>query len=131
MGTYPQASDSGLIWCRTNCDVGSNKVLGSPLNPVLLVVDGNVKIQGKVYGMVFVRSTGAGPLDPALGGNASMDMNAGAVIYGSLIVQGKVDKANGSAAVVYNSEILTNLGNNPAFEKFGGVPGGWSDRSSY
>lgn len=129
-GTFPQASDSGLIWCQTGCDVGSNKVLGSPSKPVLLVVDGAAKIQGTVYGMIFLRSTGT-TLNPTTGGDATLDMNAGAVVYGSVIVQGQVDKANGSAAIVYNADILTNLGKNSIPPVFGGVPGGWSDRSNY
>jgi hypothetical protein len=39
----------------------------------------------------------ADKLDPATGGTATLDMNAGATVYGAVVVQGKIDKANGTA----------------------------------
>ena len=130
-GGYPSASLSGLVWCQTNCDIGSNQELGSPDRPVLIVIDGAAKIQGRVFGMVFLRSTGT-TLSAATGGSATLDMNAGATVYGSIIVQGQVNKANGTAAIIYNADVLTNLANDPSNDKFGGIPGGWADhRVSY
>lgn len=128
---YPSAAASGLIWCQTECSIGSNQQMGSPDHPVLLVIDGAASIQGRVFGMVFMRSTGS-TLDPATGGTATLDMNAGASVYGSVIVQGKIDKANGTAAIIYNADVLSNLANDPSNNKFGGIPGGWADdRVSY
>ena len=128
---YPSAAASGLLWCQTGCDIGSNRQLGSPDNPVLLVIDGPASIQGRVFGMIFLRSTG-NTLAPGTGGDATLEMNAGATVYGTIIIQGEVTKANGTAAVIYNKRVLINLDNNPANDKFGGVPGGWADdRVSY
>jgi Tfp pilus assembly protein PilX len=141
---YLNANASGLVWCQTACDIGSNQQVGSPGAPVLLVLDGAAKIQGRVFGLVLLRTqAGGGTLTPAAGytmtaaevqagGNATLDMNAGAVVYGSVVVQGQINKANGTAAIVYNSEVLVNLANDPDFQKFSGVPGGWADdRVSY
>ena len=129
--TYPSSAASGLLWCQLNCDIGSSQQLGTPDRPVLLVIDGPAKIQGRVFGMIFLRSTG-NTLNPADGGDATLEMNAGATVYGTIIIQGKVTKANGTAAVIYNNKVLVNLGNDPANDKFGGVPGGWADdRVSY
>jgi hypothetical protein len=142
-GTYPSSAYSGLVWCQTNCGIGSNQQIGSAASPVLLVIDGNATIQGKVFGLVFVRSlAGGATLTPSTGyamsatevtngGNVSLSMNAGAVVYGSLVVQGQVQKANGTSSVVYNGDIFTNLLNSPGLVKFGGVPGAWTDRTSY
>ncbi|HEY4555794.1 MAG TPA: hypothetical protein VIG68_05095 [Lysobacter sp.] len=123
---YPGADWSGLIWCQANCTIGSNQQLGSPDRPVLLVADGEVRVQGRVFGMIFLRSTG-NTLDPNTGGTAVLDMNAGSTVYGSIVVQGKVNKANGTAAVVYSGAVLTNLSNDPSNYKPGGLPGGWAD----
>lgn len=124
---YPSTALSGLVWCQAGCDIGSNKQIGTPDRPVLLVIDGAAKIQGRVFGMIFMRST-TDTLDATTGGNATLDMNAGSSVYGSVIVQGKVDKANGTAAIIYNSDVLANLANDPSNNKFGGIPGGWSDK---
>ena len=144
-GTYPSSSFSGIVWCQANCDVGANKQLGTPANPVLLVVDdaSGFKIQGKVFGLVFVRSlAGTATLTPSTGytmtssqitngGTASVSMNAGAVVYGAVVVQGKVAKANGTASVVYNQDVLTTLTNGGSTTTFVGVPGSWTDSVSY
>lgn len=140
---YPNSGFNGLVWCQTGCSIGSNQQLGSPENPVLLVIDGSATIQGKVFGMVFLRTlAGTATLTPASGytmsatevsngGNAVLDMNAGAVVYGAVVLQGKVNKANGTASVVYNGDVMQTLIGEPAFNKFVGVPGGWTDRTSY
>lgn len=128
---FPSTGASGLIWCQTNCDIGANQQLGSPDKPVLLVIDGSAKIQGRVFGMIFLRSTGS-TLAPGTGGDATLEMNAGATVYGTIIIQGEVTKANGTAAVIYNKKVLINLANDKSLDKFGGVPGGWADdRVSY
>ena len=141
---YPSSSYKGLVWCQTNCGVGSNKQLGTATNPVLLVSDDCGAIQGKVFGMVFCRSLNAAgnTITPAAGytmsaaviakgGNASFSMNAGSVVYGSVVVQGVVNKANGNAAVVYNGDILQNLLNFNPFNKLGSLAGSWTDRTTY
>ena len=143
-GNYPSSSYRGLVWCQTNCGVGSNKQLGTATNPVLLVSDDCGTIQGTVFGMVFCRSLNAAgnTLTPAAGytmaaavitkgGNASYSMNAGAVVYGSVVIQGIVNKANGTSAVVYNKDVLTNLAKCTCFTPNGGLSGSWSDRTSY
>ena len=140
---YPAAGHSGLIWCQSNCDVGSNTQLGTPDKPVILVIDGSARIQGRVFGMVFIRSlAGGGTLTPvagytmtsaevANGGSATLDMNAGAIIYGALVVHGKVDKANGTAAVVFDGKVLGALGDNPNNNRYATLPGAWNDTVSY
>lgn len=144
-GAYPSSALSGIVWCQEDCDVGSNEQIGTPAMPVLLVVDGPAKIQGKVFGLVFMRTPAATPsahplnaahdhtvdkLDPATGGTATLDMNAGATVYGAVVVQGEIDKANGTAAIIYSGEIFKNFSNSiPA--KNSSLPGAWTDRLTY
>jgi hypothetical protein len=129
--SYLDASASGIVWCQTGCNVGSNQVVGSPDHPVLLVIDGSARIQGRVFGLIFLRNNTNGPADPATGGAAVLDMNAGAAVYGGIVVQGAVDKANGNAAVIYNGDILAALANDPSNMKYATLPGAWSDLKSY
>jgi Tfp pilus assembly protein PilX len=139
---YPSTALSGLVWCQSNCDVGSNTVVGSVDHPVVLVIDGSARIQGKIYGLVFIRSTAGGTLTPAAGytmtsaevgagGNAVLDMNAGATVYGAMVVQGKVDKANGTAAIIHDDNVLNAIGKNPNNNRYATLPGAWNDTYSY
>ncbi len=144
LGNYPSSSYYGLVWCQSSCGVGSNKQLGTAYLPVLLVSDTCDKIQGTVFGMVFCRSLDASSntITPAAGytmsaaviangGNASYSMNSGAVVYGAVVVQGVVSKANGTASVVYNKDVLLNLSGEPPFPQFNGLPGSWTDSTAY
>jgi hypothetical protein len=142
---YPNAAISGIVWCQTNCDLGPNTQIGTPLKPVLLVIDGSARIQGRVFGMVFLRSVPGTPanhplasmhnhtgdkLNPSNGGTATLDMNAGATIYGAVVVQGEINKANGTAAVIYNADIFKNFANSITPTN-SNLPGAWTDRLSY
>ncbi|WP_213433937.1 MULTISPECIES: PilX N-terminal domain-containing pilus assembly protein [Lysobacteraceae] len=144
-GGYPSSSLSGIVWCQTNCNIGSNTQVGTPAKPVVLVIDGNARIQGRVFGLVFMRTPAATPakhplngahdhtadkLDPATGGTATLDMNAGATVYGAVVVQGKIDKANGTAAIIYSGDVFKNFaGSIPP--KTSNLPGAWTDRLTY
>ncbi|QSX78303.1 hypothetical protein [Agrilutibacter solisilvae] len=141
-GGYPSSTLSGLIWCQSNCDVGSNTQVGTADKPVVLVIDGSARIQGRVFGLVFIRSTSGGTLTPATGytftatqiaggGTATLDMNAGAIVYGAMVVQGQVDKANGTAAIVHDDNVLSAIGKNPNNNRYATLPGAWNDTFSY
>jgi Tfp pilus assembly protein PilX len=142
-GAYPSSALSGLIWCQSNCDVGSNTQLGTPANPVVLVIDGSAKIQGRVFGLVYMRTkSGTATVTPSTGytmtsgevssgGNAVLDMNAGATVYGAGGVQGQVDKANGTAAIIFDASVLNAIGNNPNNNRYATLPGAWNEISSY
>ena len=102
----------------------------------LPVVDGPVQIHGVVFGLVFVRDTGT-LLDPATGSslsgacpsNCMLQMNAGAAIYGALVVQGQM-KSNGTAAVIHDDLVLGAVQEEAGFV-YATLPGAWSDRRSY
>jgi hypothetical protein len=58
-------------------------------------------------------------------------MNSGAAVYGGVVVQGAVEKANGNAAVIYNGDVLNALANDPNNTRYATLPGAWSDLHSY
>jgi len=130
--TRGSTPSGGLIWIQdSSCNIGSNVQVGTPDHPVVVVIDGGtVQFQGRMFGLLFIRSTSS-PLDPATGGTASYSQNAGSVIYGSLVVQGQITKANGTASVVYNKTVLSRLLQDPALNPFSPVPGSWTDRFAY
>ena len=65
------------------------------------------------------------------GGTAVLDMNAGATVYGAMVVQGKVDKANGTAAIIHDDNVLSGIGKNPKNNRYATLPGAWNDNASY
>lgn len=84
---------------------------GGVLEPVILIVDGNVKFAGNahIYGLMFVSGDviSAGTPD----------------ITGGLIATGSVGE-NGSVAIRYNSDVIGGLSENPQYFV---APGGWKD----
>ena len=134
-------SVSGIVWDRTGT-CGDDKLVGAPGAPVLLVSDGDASFQNLVlFGVLFVRSTSCdGPvlasavdckLTESTGGDASLKVNAGTAIYGSAIVQGIVDKANGHAKIIYDAKVLGNLSERLREIDVYGLPGSWSDTVRY
>ena len=134
------ASSSGIIWCQqatpNACDIGANVQVGTPSAPVILVLDGPVSIQGTVFGFVFIRDTGT-LLDPATGSSlvgacpnaCLLQMNAGAAVYGALVLQGQM-KSNGTSAVIYDGNVLQAV-IEQADPVYATLPGAWNDRQSY
>ncbi len=126
--TGPAAS--GMIWCQKECGLSSKITIGSPNAPVVIIMDGSVNLQARVFGMVFLRSTGA-TLDPATGGDAVLSIHAGgAAVYGAIVVQGSTTNLNGGV-VVSDPTVLGNIGKNPNNTRYSTLPGAWNDQRSY
>ncbi|MFL6593694.1 MAG: hypothetical protein ACJ8GK_13430 [Luteimonas sp.] len=134
------SASSGMIWCQQqnagDCDIPSNAQVGTPAAPVILILDGPVRIQGVVFGFVFIRDTGT-TLRPDTGSSAAgacpancmLQMNAGAVVYGAIALQGQM-KSNGTSAVVFDKGVLAAV-EDEAGLVYATLPGGWTDQRSY
>src|SRR5574337_592377 len=85
------------IWVAGDLTVPANTVIGSPSNPVILVVDGNMHLSNNftIYGIVY--STGG------------IDGNGSPTIVGSMITQGSVN-INGSPNIIYDPFTGTKIG---------------------
>lgn len=108
--------------------------LGTPTAPVALIYDGVLtQVHFQLYGLAFLREPNASTtLNKTTGGSAELGMNAGAVIYGAAVVQGRVTSGGGgTAAIVYNKDILFNLVNSPDNINPLSIPGSWTDRLRY
>lgn len=93
-GTFSAVAPAGVdtnirrIYHTGNLDISGNAVYGTEANPIVLVVDGNMKFTGgaKIYGIVFVK----GDLDG--GGNGTCKSTDGCYkVNGSILVGGETD----------------------------------------
>lgn len=112
--------------------INGSTTIGSATNPVILVIQGDVKINGNVtiYGNVY--STGNMELSGNLKLNGmALSMQGVQVgignteIYGAIVSGGEY-KITGSADLSYDSSILTS-NNNALPGNYGRVAGGWQD----
>lgn len=96
--------------------LNSNITIGSPTNPVLLIVNGNLNIDGNVtiYGYVFIM----GDSNTTLSGNLE--------IIGGVGSAGQIS-ATGSIEVSYSPSTLSNLQNSSSMRYYAKVPGSWKD----
>jgi len=85
------------IWVTGALNLASGTTVGSPSSPVILIVNGNVTLNGAtIYGFLYVA-----------GGNG-LTTNGTSSIIGSLAVEGATN-LNGNTTVTYNSAILSQL----------------------
>jgi hypothetical protein len=128
---------AGVIWVQTAC-TGGNALsgrIGSPDNPVILVVDGSLKLNTSVefFGVAFLRYTGTnfpGCISTGSGCPELEPGGGGAKIYGSLVMEGG-GKINGTVDIVYLPQLVQAFNNSPGNNRFAGLPGSWSDRVAY
>lgn len=114
-------TSSGIFYVTGDCDLHD---IGSPTNSVIVVVDGNVSINGNFdfYGLLFARSDNAASNADRVQGNGSPN------IFGSLMVEGAVN-VNGGLNLIYQdvSASGTPYGPIPQNVRFGKVSGSWLD----
>ncbi|WP_454785223.1 pilus assembly PilX family protein [Legionella sp. WA2024007413] len=105
------------IWINqtgtSSAGFSGNATIGSPTNPVVLVVNGPLQSNGTttIYGMVYVMG------DWNNSGGGTLDIIGGAVVEGSIT-------STGSPNITYNTAVLNQLNKVGAFVK---VPGSWRD----
>lgn len=134
------SASSGIIWCQQenagDCDIDSGVQVGTPAAPVILILDGPVRIHGTVFGFIFIRDTGTA-LNPATGSSMAgacpndcmLQMEAGAAVYGALVLQGQM-KSNGTSAVIHDAMVLGAVANEAGLV-YASLPGAWTDQRSY
>lgn len=90
----------------------SGMQIGTPTNPVILVVNGDLKTTGSVviYGFVYV--------------TGSLELTGTEQINGGIIANGET-KLGGSSEVIYNAAVLDRV--RDSFGIFNIVPGSWKD----
>jgi hypothetical protein len=125
-------TDSGLIWCQQDC-LPNNGVVGSVTKPVAVVADPgtNTPYHATLFGLLFYRANGDGPLDATTGGNAAMKFNAQSAVYGSVVIQGQVQTGSGGGLLYGDADVLKALAGLDSMAEFNTLRGGWTDIYSY
>lgn len=117
-GTLATAYTAGkrIIWVDGDMAIQSNQTLGSPSDPVVIIADGDVVLDGafRLYGILVARGHV----------NWTNTSAASSLIVGMLLAEGDVD-TNGSMDIVYQPAIADQLRNRVG--SFVRVPGGWTD----
>lgn len=96
--------------------INAGTIVGSEAHPVLLILDGDARINGhvRIYGLIFV-----------IGGNGALiDLNGTADVYGAFISAANVN-VKGTLNVTYDNVALNNLEN--TCKAFGKIAGSWID----
>jgi len=108
-----------------------NAQVGSPLYPVVLVVQGDFKLgNGVFFGIIFVRSPAAIGQSLATTAGYSVQIQGNAQVYGAIIVEdgsGNSMKIAGGPEIIYDANTLRNIINGSGNTKLGVMPGSWSD----
>jgi hypothetical protein len=99
------------IWVDGDVDISGNQVIGTPDEPVILVIDGTLRISGGplFYGLLYV--------------TGNMTGTGGIHFFGSTIVEGNND-TKGTPRYIYDPYILGRL--NP-LGPIAGIAGTWRD----
>jgi len=121
-GTFGSASwadMTGIVYLNDGTDgptgtfqISSNGTIGSPSSPVILVVDGDIRLSGNVtiYGLVVARNflSAAGTVD----------------VIGGVVAETQIQRANGTFSVYYDPGISAELAD---LKKMEVVRGSWQD----
>jgi Tfp pilus assembly protein PilX len=103
------------IWVEGDMTLNSTGIYGSPTAPVILVVNGNVHVEGTItiYGVLYCQD---GTWDNTGGGDAQ--------IVGAAIAEGNFT-ATGTPNPTYDPNVLRRLRETTG--QYAKVPGGWRD----
>jgi Tfp pilus assembly protein PilX len=98
--------------------ITGNTTLGTPANPVLLIVNGDLSISGNtnIYGFLFV--VGSTSATTTISG--TLNINGGMATGDSLAI-------SGNSNVVYNASLLVGVQNSGSTTYYAKVPGSWRD----
>lgn len=105
-----------VIWINQTSGestLNNNAIIGSPSNPVLLVVNGDLKINGgaTIYGLVY--STG------------NIEMQGSSTIEGAVVTAGDFTTSSGTSEIIFNPDVLNKLSSSVGY--YAKVPGSWND----
>lgn len=116
------AASAGFYWVTGNCTISSD--VGSFAYPVLVVVEGNISMNGayQVFGMLFAFST-----NPSA--SLSVTLNGGPTLYGAIMTNASISLPVGTFKMRYDSNVIGNLKNNLTGRALSKIPGSWADFS--
>lgn len=120
-------TSSGLYWSEGACEISSNSIVGTPHNPVLLISEGDVRMNGGavMFGVVYLFDP------PDVAANPDLTLNGGAYIYGAIVGDsGGAGSGTGGNVIVYDEAVLNRVKLSPELQRVSPLPGTWSDRDA-
>lgn len=116
---------SGLYWIDGECQIAANMVVGSLANPVILVVDGNLRLQGgaALFGVAYAFNNP----DDADPDGGTIQINGSNIVYGSVISDHDIDISSGTFHVRYDGRVINNIINGDEFQVLAKVANSWRD----
>ncbi|MDH5357842.1 MAG: PilX N-terminal domain-containing pilus assembly protein [Gammaproteobacteria bacterium] len=104
-----------LIWVEGACDIGPGVVIGDRTTPIILVVEGDIKVNanGEIWGIMV--------------GLADYTMNGGAVVHGSAVSEIESKLTNGAYAQVYDESVFARLQDDTLTTDISKVQYSWRD----
>jgi Tfp pilus assembly protein PilX len=110
----------GIIWITgPECRIAASTTIGSPAAPVLLIVAAtDMVVNGKtvVFGVLYLSDSE----EPA----AALAGTGNLIVYGQVIIDGLLDKFQGTFQVVYNQNTVQRASGQGGL---GNIIGGWAD----
>lgn len=115
VSAFSGLSDSALVWVTGDCDIGSNVTIGSRDKPIILVVEGELRVNAgaEVWGILM--------------GLDEFVLNGGPVIHGSAISEIPSDLTNGNYSQVYDESVFANLRDDTINTDIAKVSYSWRD----
>lgn len=120
-------SSSGLYWSEGTCHISANSTVGTPHNPVLLISEGDVTMNGGavMFGVVYLFDP------PDVAANPDLSLNGGAYIYGAIVGDSAGEgSGTGGNVIVYDEAVLNRVKLSPELQRVSPLPGTWSDRGA-
>jgi len=104
---------SSLVWVTGDCLIGAGVVIGSRDKPIILVVEGELRVNAgaEAWGVLM--------------GLDEFVLNGGPVIHGSAISEIPSDLTNGTYSQVYDSSVFDNLRNDTINTEIAKVSYSW------
>ncbi len=112
-----------IVWV-VDADCSINFEVGTYEHPVILVIDGNLQVQGGgiIWGILYAFDR------PDDGASIDVELRGGFKIYGSVLANTDVDMGSGTNLLYYAPRILDKLGNNGSgYYLPARKPGSWKD----
>ncbi|MGZ4959178.1 MAG: PilX N-terminal domain-containing pilus assembly protein [Methylomonas sp.] len=116
-----------LWWVTGDCNMGSNQVIGSEADPVILVIDDHQLNMGgggaKIYGIPFLFN------NPSNAATPSAAFHGSPSIFGAFISDVGGTAMQGSYSIVYDPTLINNASStsSPANFSLAYIPGSWRD----
>lgn len=109
-----------MLWVEGNASIRSNIALGSAASPVVLIVNGNLSLEGPMLLAGAIHARG----DLSWSNTSAQP----ARLNGALLAEGNVT-AQGTVDLIYSAAVMNILNNQQG--SFVRVPGSWSDAPGY